>query len=65
MSRAEELEMNAQRAAAESLRRQVEKVNGGSPTPSSLRDFVNQKMAERRSKDNKRPARRSTRSGRD
>jgi hypothetical protein len=64
MSRAEEQEMKAQRAAAESLRRQVEKVKRGS-APSSLRDFVNQKMAERRSKDNKQPARPSSQTERD
>ena len=58
MSRAEEPEVNAQRAAAESLRRQVERIKRGSSAPSSFRDFVNQRMAERRSKVKKEPSRR-------
>jgi|tagenome__1003787_1003787.scaffolds.fasta_scaffold6171258_1 hypothetical protein len=53
MSRREELEVKAQRAAAESLRGQVERIKRGSSAPSSFRDFVNKRMAERRSKVNK------------
>ena len=68
MGRAEELELKAQRSAAESLRRQIERLKkepSEPSAPSSLRDFIDQKMAERRSKRNQAPARQRARSVRD